>query len=67
MHARKLIPLTVAMAVLFLAGAAFAGSIDFGFTGENTSSTWSWGGGSSTLSAGEIVKRAWAGPPAKTL
>jgi len=51
MHVRKLVPLTVAMAVLFLAGAAFAGSIDFSFTGENNSSTWSWGGGSTTLSA----------------
>lgn len=51
MHAKKLVPLMAAMAVLFLAGAAFAGSIDFDFTGNDSSSKWTWGGGSNTLSA----------------
>ncbi len=51
MYAKKLVPFTVAVAVLFLAGAAFASSIDFSFTGSNSSSTWTWGGGSSSLSA----------------
>lgn len=48
---KKLIPFMVAMTVMVFAGAAFAGSIDFSFTGNDSSSTWSWGGGSSTLSA----------------
>lgn len=50
MYAKKLVPFTVAVAVLFLAGAAFAGSIDFSFTGNDSSSTWTWGGGSNSLS-----------------
>jgi len=51
MYAKKFVPFTVAVAVLFLAGAAFAGSIDFSFTGNDSSSTWTWGGGSNSLSA----------------
>lgn len=51
MYAKKFVPFTVALAVLFLAGAAFAGSIDFSFTGNDSSSTWTWGGGSNSLSA----------------
>ncbi|HEV2424909.1 MAG TPA: PEP-CTERM sorting domain-containing protein [Terriglobia bacterium] len=51
MYRKKLIPFMLVMTVLFLAGAAFAGSIDFGFTGNDSSSTWSWAGGSTTLSA----------------
>jgi hypothetical protein len=48
MYVKKLVPLTVAMAVLFLAGAAFAGSIDFGFSGNDSTSTWSWAGTTGT-------------------
>ena len=51
MYAKKFVPFMVAVAVLFLAGAAFAGSIDFNFAGNDSSSTWTWGGGSNSLAA----------------
>jgi hypothetical protein len=51
MYAKKFVPFMVAVAVLFVAGAAFAGSIDFDFTGNDSRSTWTWGGGSKSLSA----------------
>src|SRR5579859_7462939 len=50
MHVKKLLLTTVAV-LLFVTGAAFADSIDFSFSGNNSSSTWSWAGGSTTLSA----------------
>ena len=50
MHVKKLLLTTVAV-LLFVAGAALADSIDFSFNGGSPSATWSWAGGSSTLSA----------------
>ena len=50
MRVKKLLLTTVAV-LLLVTGAAFADSIDFGFSGNSSSSTWSWAGGSSTLSA----------------
>lgn len=51
MRATRGLVCAVTLTLLFLAGAAFADSIDFSYTGNNPSSTWSWGGGSATLSA----------------
>jgi len=50
MRIKKLLLPTLA-AVLLVTGAAFADSIDFGFTGGSASATWSWAGGSSALNA----------------
>ena len=51
MYAKKSAPLIATVALLFLAGSAFAGSIDFSYTGQDSASTWTWGGGTTTLSA----------------
>lgn len=51
MYAKKWVPVVTVVALLVFAGAAFAGSIDFSFTGQDSSSTWTWGGGSNSLSA----------------
>ena len=42
---------TVVATVLLVSAAVFADQVDINFTGSDSSSTWSWAGGSSTLSA----------------
>ena len=49
MHLKKLLLTTVGV-LLFVTGAALADSIDFSFSSGSSSATWSWAGGSSTLS-----------------
>ena len=55
MYVKKLLPLIVTLTALFFAASAFGStvSVDVGFTGSGSASggTWSWAGGTSTLSA----------------
>jgi hypothetical protein len=51
MYVKKLALTTVVAVLLCFAGTALADSIDFSFSGNNSSSTWSWADGSSALSA----------------
>jgi PEP-CTERM motif len=51
MYAKRWIPTATVMALLFITGTALAGSIDFGFSGQDSKSTWTWGGGTGTLNA----------------
>jgi len=55
MYVKRLLPSIVALSVLFFAASAFgsAVTVDVGFTGNGSTSggTWSWAGGTSTLSA----------------
>lgn len=56
MYVKRLIPLIVTLIALFFTASAFASTVnvDFSFTGDGSTAaggTWSWAGGSSTLSA----------------
>jgi len=48
---RRLAPFIMAAAALLIAGSAFAGSIDFTFSGTSSTSQASWGGGSNSMNA----------------
>ena len=50
MRKKWLLASTLAAFVFLVSTAVFADQVDFNFTGSDSSSTWSWGGGSSTLS-----------------
>jgi hypothetical protein len=50
MHAKRSVVVLSAV-LLFFAGTCFAGSIDFSYTGQDSKSTWTWGGGSNAVSA----------------
>ena len=56
MYVKRLLPSIVTLVVLFFATSAFADTVDVDFTGNGSASggTWSWAGGSSTLSASFI-------------
>jgi len=57
MYVKRLLPSIVTLIALFFTASAFADTVnvDFSFTGDGSTTaggTWSWAGGSSTLSAG---------------